>query len=249
MPVEECGNMLLCVAAVCKARGELSYFVRHQQILKQWADYLVKAGWDPENQLCTDDFAGRLAHNCNLSVKAICALGAYAQLLKATGDEKQAAYYRQIAEEYANIWEKEAFEVDHYRLAFDKADSWSIKYNMVWDKLLQLGLFSKQVYALELTWYKKHCNSYGIPLDSRGDYTKSDWQMWSAAMFDDSCYFDQIVEAMYAYANETPDRVPLTDLYFTSRPYTRGFRARTVQGGLYIPLLKEEFCVPEKAYE
>jgi hypothetical protein len=41
-----------------------------------------------------------------------------------------------------------------------------------------------------------------------------------------------------AFLTETEDRVPFTDWYFTSQPIQRGFQARTVQGGLFINLLK-----------
>lgn len=238
MPVEECGNMLLCVAGVCFAKNDYAYFVKHAEILKQWADYLVKVGWDPENQLCTDDFAGHLAHNCNLSAKGICGLGAYAKMLEATGQTEAAASYRKIAEDYAKAWEENALDGDHYKLAFDQEGTWSVKYNMVWDKLFKLELFSQQVYDRELAWYKKQFRTYGLPLDCRADYTKSDWQMWAATMLDDKGFFDEIVDRMYAFLTETPDRVPFTDLYFTSKPYMRCFQARTVQGGLFIELMK-----------
>ena len=237
MPVEECGNMLLCVAAVCFKKQDMTYFKEHAEVLKQWADYLVKIGYNPDNQLCTDDFAGHLAHNCNLSVKAICGLAAYAKMLREIGDDT-AAYYDAKAREMAAVWEKEAFNGDHYRLTFDQVDSWSLKYNMVWDKLLGLKLFSQQVYDLELNWYKKQVKGYGIPMDSRGDVTKTDWQMWSTKLFDDQEYTNMIVDAMWKFMCETPDRVPFSDLNYASAPIMRGFQARTVQAGLFINLLK-----------
>ena len=236
MPIEECGNMLLIVAAVCFAKKDMSFFAEHKAVLKQWADYLVKMGYNPENQLCTDDFAGHLAHNCNLSVKAICALAAYAKLLEAAGES--GSLYRGKAEEFAAVWETEAFDGDHYRLTFDQAGSWSIKYNMVWDKLLKLELFSQKVYDLELACYKKQMNEYGLPLDNRGETTKTDWQMWSTRLFDDKAYTDLIVDTMWKYLTETPDRVPFSDCNYTTEPYTRIFIARTVQGGLFINLLE-----------
>lgn len=237
MPVEECGNMILCVAALCYAEKDFSYFKKHFTILQQWADYLVNTGWNPENQLCTDDFAGHLAHNCNLSAKAICAIGAFGKLLRQTGEEDKAKKYEKTAREYAEAWEREGLDGDHYKLAFDQPGTWSIKYNMVWDKLLKLGLFSQKVYDRELAWYKSKMNPYGLPLDCRADYTKTDWEMWSTAMFEDKEYFNRIVDAMWDFLCETPDRVPFPDLPFTSKPVERGFQARTVQGGLFINLL------------
>lgn len=238
MPVEECGNMLLCVAAACFAKKDMAYFLKHKDILKQWADYLVKIGYNPDNQLCTDDFAGHLAHNVNLSAKAICALAAYARLLAETGDSENAARYRAKAEEFAASLEAESEDTDCYRLTFDREGTWSLKYNMVWDKLLSLGLFSDRLYAKELAWYKKQVRYYGIPMDCRGDYTKTDWEMWSTVLFDDKAYTDMVVNAMWNFFNETPDRVPMTDLHFISEPWERAFHARTVQGGLFINLLR-----------
>ena len=235
MPVEECGNMILCVAAVCYAKKDFGYFEKHLDILTQWADYLADVGYDPENQLCTDDFAGHLAHNCNLSLKAICALGAFGKMLRDTGKEDR---YSALALDMAKRWEVEALDGDHYRLAFDQAGTWSMKYNLVWDRLLGLGLFSEEVTERELAYYKTVCNAYGLPLDSRSDYTKSDWQLWVTALADDKEFTDLIVSRMWDFLRETPDRVPFSDWYFTSYPKDRGFQARSVQGGLFIKLLK-----------
>ncbi len=240
MPVEECGNMLLCVAGVCYAEKRFDYFLKHETILRQWADYLVKIGYDPDNQLCTDDFAGHLAHNCNLSIKGICGVAVFGKLLKDTGRTEEGEKYEKIAKAMAAEWEKNALDPagDHYKLAFDQDGTWSVKYNMVWDRLLGLGLFSQEVYDKEVAYYKTKFNRYGLPLDNRADYTKSDWQMWSTVLKDDPEYFNMIVDHMWDFLCDTPDRTPFTDWYFTSRPLERGFHARTVQGGLFINLLK-----------
>ncbi len=235
MPVEECGNMILCVAALCKKKGSTEYAEKHFDILNQWAEYLVKYGYNPENQLCTDDFAGHLAHNCNLSVKAIMGIAAWGMLLKMMGKDDS---FTDIAKKYAEQWKIDAKENDHFRLAFDKEESWSIKYNLVWDKLFGLNIFDNDIFETEVNYYKTKVNEYGLPLDCRSLYTKSDWQMWSTVLCDDKEYTDRIVSAMLKMLNETDDRVPFTDWYYTHDARQVGFQNRTVQGGLFINLLK-----------
>lgn len=238
MPVEECGNMILCVAAITKYNGTYDYFKKREPYLRQWADYLVEVGYDPGDQLCTDDFAGHLEHNCNLSIKAICAIGAFGRMLTEAG-YGDGNKYLETAVQMASKWEKEALDAsgDHYKLTFDSDGSWSIKYNLVWDKLLGLGLFSECVYGLETAYYLTKFNKYGLPLDSRCGYTKSDWQMWGAFLAGDRKLFDKTVDSMWNWLGDTPDRVPFCDWYFTEKPLQRSFQARTVQGGLFIMLL------------
>lgn len=234
MPVEECGNMLICVAALCRKKGNMEYACKHFDILNKWADYLAEFGYNPENQLCTDDFAGHLAHNCNLSVKAIMGMASWGMILDTMGKENK---YTEIAKEYASRWKKDAFSKDHYMLAFGNDESWSMKYNLVWDKLFGLGIFDKDIFETEVEYYKTKINKYGLPLDSRSAYTKSDWQMWTTVLTDDAEYTDMIVSAMLKMLAEAPNRVPFTDWYYTDTARQCSFQNRTVQGGLYIKML------------
>lgn len=235
MPVEECGNFLLCVAAVCRAEGNDSFAKENAGLMKKWADYLVENGYNPENQLCTDDFAGHLAHNCNLSLKAIAALAAYGKL---TGETK----YTDIAHDMAKRFLVDAAGEKASKLTFDGApDTWSMKYNLVWDKLLDLGLFSDDFYKKEIALYKEKANRFGVPLDNRAMYTKIDWLAWTTVLTDDDAYTADIYARCADMVSTTRQRVPVTDWYFTDTADQRGFQNRSVLGGFYINLLKDEW--------
>ncbi|MBR0226335.1 MAG: DUF5127 domain-containing protein [Thermoguttaceae bacterium] len=239
MPVEETANMLILFDVVARNDGNVDYAKQYESTLAQWAEYLLDKGLDPENQLCTDDFAGHLAHNANLSAKAIVALACYADLCKRAGKEDDAKRFREKAEEFVQQWLKLADDGDHYRLAFDKPGTWSMKYNIVWDRLLGLELFPKDVTKKEIAYYKTVMNDFGLPLDNRADYTKLDWEAWTATLADNREDFDALMAPVYDFVDATSPRVPLTDWYFTSTAKQRGFQARSVVGGVYVKMMEK----------
>ncbi|MFD1433018.1 glutaminase domain-containing protein [Lacticaseibacillus yichunensis] len=236
MPVEECGDMIImsCAADALLKDG----FVRaHKDQLIAWSDFLIRNGQDPENQLCTDDFAGHLAHNVNLSLKAIVALGALGKALLDI-NEDDAKRLTLAAQEMAAIWEKTAANDTDTRLAFDQADTWSLKYNLVWDDVLHLNLFTPEVKEKELARYAKEANDYGTPLDPRAEYTKADWLMWVGALAENRKGLAVFTTPLAKFLHDTTDRVPFSDWYHTTDGHFVAFKNRTVIGGTFMPLLK-----------
>ncbi len=240
MPVEECGNMLLLAGALVEFTNDLPFVEQHWATWSTWANYLLEKGYDPENQLCTDDFAGHLAHNTNLSLKAILAMGAYAKMAQKLGHDAEAQTFMAAAQDAADRWSVDALEGDHYKLAFDQTGTWSQKYNLVWDRLLNLNLFSTEIAERELAYYRTKQERFGLPLDSRRTYTKLDWIIWSATLTGKADDFTALLDPVYRWINETTSRVPLTDWYETTDGKQVGFQARSVVCGVFIKMMADE---------
>jgi hypothetical protein len=239
MPVEECGNMLILLAAVAKAEGNADFAGRWWGEVEKWAEYLEKFGYDPGNQLCTDDFAGHLAHNANLSIKSIVAIASFAEMARMRGEEAAAAKYRALAEEMVPKWIKAAKGGAYggTRIAFDRPGTWSLKYNLVWDRVLGLGLFPPEVAEAEMKTYRLVASEYGVPLDCRKTYTKADWIVWAGTLTGRREDLEFACEGLHRFLCETPDRVPFSDWYMADSGLYRAFIARSVVGGVFMPVV------------
>lgn len=104
----------------------------------------------------------------------------------------------------------------------------------MWDKLLNLQIFPKNVAETEIAYYLSKQNKYGLPLDNRETYTKTDWIMWTATLANDKATFEKFIEPVYLFMNVhlTVFRCPTG--YLQTNLNQRGFQARSVVGGYYI---------------
>lgn len=238
--VEECANMLIMFYACYRYDNDISFFSQNVDLAAKWVNYLVNNGLRPANQLCTDDFAGHLANNLNLAIKATVGIACYAGLLRAIGSAADADKYRKIAENFAAEIETFGNKLDHLPLTWDSdCGTYSLKYNMAFDKVLGLGLFSDGIAEREVDFYLSKLNEYGVPLDNRKGYTKSDWLVWAASLSDDKSKQSKLIAALDKYLRTSYERIPFADWYETESTLHHEFLARSVQGGCFMLLLKK----------
>lgn len=237
MPIEENANILIMLYACFAKDGDISFFEKQLPLCKAWADYLVKFGLKPASQLCTDDFGGHLEKNINLAIKATIAIMCFSKLLnKLTGEGAQ---YEEIAVRFANEINEFSDTNGHLPLTWDSGNNtYSLKYNLVFDKIFGFKLFDEKLFKREIKYYISCCNRYGIPLDSRKEYTKSDWIMWTAYFAEEDEQKKHFIHPICEFLKTSPDRIPFSDWFDTQEGSTYHFRARSVQGGCFILLLK-----------
>ena len=166
-------------------------------------------------------------------------IASYGYLADMLGKKDVAEKYTSKAKEMAQEWMKMADDGDHYRLTFDQPGTWSQKYNLIWNKILKLNIFPESVAQKEIPYYLTKQNEYGLPLDSRKNYTKSDWIIWTATLDNDPATFQKFVNPVHKFMNETTSRVPMSDWYNTDSKTHVGFKARSVVGGYYIKMLND----------
>ncbi|KAJ5162199.1 hypothetical protein N7492_007591 [Penicillium capsulatum] len=242
MPLEECGNMVIMTLAYAMKTDNNDYLHAHYDLLKKWTGYLVEDALYPANQISTDDFAGSLANQTNLALKGMIGIQAMAVIANETGHGSDAANYSSIAHDYITKWQDLAINKKanppHTTLSYGDEKSHGLLYNLFADAQLNLGLVPQSVYQMQSEFYPTVANKYGVPLDTRHAYTKSDWECFTAAIASTETR-DKIIKKVATWVNETPTNRALTDLYDTNNgDYPQNtFVARPVVGGAFAPLL------------
>lgn len=240
MPIEECADMILICLYYLVCSGDEAYVQDKMPLLTQWCDYLIKKGLIPENQLCTDDFLKHMDKNVNLAVKSTVAISAYVKLAKRFGipTEKYEAEVRAREQQF-----KEHFGDKAMLLSFgDEGETFSMKYNLAPVKMLNLDVFDEATIQREVKVCMDHIEPFGFPLDNRSGLTKSDWMIWVAAMSDNLDEQKQIIACVYNYLINGTDRVPFADLYDCKTGIAEEFANRTVQGSMFMLLLKDKLA-------
>lgn len=245
MPVEESGNMIIMAYAIYRFGGSsssaLSYLQDHYDILKQWAQYLIDYSLVPALQLSTDDFSGELANQTNLAIKGIVGLAAMAEISSVVGDSFNAQNYSETAQNFYNTWEELAIDPSgtHTLLAYQWRSSWGLLYNVYPARLLNLSIIPDSLYKQQSDFYPSVSQIWGVPLDNRHYWTKSDWELWVAATCEPVTR-RLFVDSVAYWLNTTSSDRPFTDLFQTVHegespgpPDPVEFLARPVQGGLY----------------
>ena len=122
------------------------------------------------------------------------------------------------------------------RNGVDPNDAWSLKYNAFPDKILGLNLVPQSVLKEEARFYKENLKPFGIPLDIRHTYTKTDWEIWTAASTDDPVLRQDFVDGIYKFANTSSFRGAFSDWYDAVSGQRTGFVARPAIGGVFAIL-------------
>ncbi|CCA68621.1 probable glutaminase A [Serendipita indica DSM 11827] len=239
MPLEECGNMLIMTLSHYQRTGDISLISTYYKLLDQWTQYLIEEALIPASQISTDDFAGPLVNQTNLAIKGIVAIRAMADIECLMGNQAQSENYTAIAEHYVSKWQILALSTDqqHLTLSYGNSSSWGQVYNLFADRLLGFNLFPESIYDLQDAWYPRVLETYGIPLDTRHKYTKTDWSIWMAAIAKSRATRDIFIGSIYNYVSNERNSVPFSDWYDTDTGVVSGFRARSVVGG-HFALMK-----------
>ena len=180
-PLEECGNMLIMTLAYAQRASDTAYLSQHYAILDQWTQYLIQEALIPANQISTDDFAGALANQTNLALKGIIGIEAMAVIANLTGNTTTADKYSSTAHDYITEWQTLGIAMDadppHTTLAYGMNDTHGLLYNLYGDKELSLNLVPQSVYDMQSAFYPTIIEEYGVALDTRHDYAKSECRL------------------------------------------------------------------------
>lgn len=112
------------------------------------------------------------------------------------------------------------------------------------NQLATNNFIPNHIYKIQSDWYDEVIQKYGVPLDNRHLYTKTDWEFEAAAVASKKTRTN-ILDAVSKWLNETDTDRPFTDLHETEGKGGfpgPNFFARPVVGAHYAFLALERAC-------
>lgn len=101
-----------------------------------------------------------------------------AQIANRTGNVADGQNYTRIAHDYITKWQNLGINYNdsppHTTFNYGNASSYSLLYNLYSDRELGLQLVPQSVYDMQSNFYPTKFNAFGVPLDTRHTYTKSE---------------------------------------------------------------------------
>ena len=79
------------------------------------------------------------------------------------------------------------------------------------------GFVPQHIYKMQSDWYHNVRQRYGLPLDSRHLYTKTDWEFFAAAVTGKEVR-GEILDSVAKWVNETTTGMPIFVFLVTIRP-------------------------------
>ena len=252
MPVEETGNMLLLVAAVAQADGNAEFASRYWPTLTKWAQYLEEFGRDPENQLCTDDFAGHLGPQREPGGKSNLRFGS---LWETRRDERRQGdrpkilgYGKRICPGLGQTSRRRRpfppglRSAQHLELQVQPRLGQDPGSASVPGRCAEkeMAFYRKNIDRLAWRWTGGPNGLAAAAVSAPHAGAKPTGPSGPASLTDDPQDFAAITNPIYDYFSQSPRRVGLADLYFTDRPTEANMHSRPVIGGIFIKMLYDQ---------
>ena len=185
MPVEESGNMLIIAAVICQLDGNTKYVEKYWPQLERWAAYPQGEGArsgqpalhrrlrrppGPQRQPLDQGHHG--PGGVRQDVRHGRQEGAGRRVSPHRREVRQAVGQDGRRRRPLSPGLRPA------RTPGARSTIWS------GTSCSGLNLFPPEVAAKEIAFYKTKLNRFGLPLDNRADYTKTDWEVWTATLAD-----------------------------------------------------------------
>ncbi|KAF8480056.1 hypothetical protein DFH94DRAFT_692413 [Russula ochroleuca] len=224
--VEQSANMLIMTYAHARASGDGSLISRYYPLLASWANYLMEAVQNVNNQSSADGLT--VNFQTNLIIKGIIAIEAMSKMSSVVKQADDADNYSSASAIAYGQWKNGGLNGDsdqHLLAVYEQTNSWTLGYNLFADVWLNTNVVESSVGVSE-SWFlavphrfqvyngqssfidnlasNSTFSRYGMPVDnvlSDTGVAVSSWTLFAAAMTTNSDLRSQLIGKVHSRAS------------------------------------------------